>query len=239
MMYPSITCYFGKEFGQFYFFPDTNMKLCGSLGETGNRIHMASAFAAIFDASDDFGSNSVTEFVRIQLRNGVIVVLVGVMDDDEILVLPFIGDVGKALEFFRVLLPNFETILRGECVPMCFRIPHKLIIPSSFCVLEERKENECLLMLDMCCGILHAAASDMEIALMEDRLSEKKDPHLESTQSPDVETTPLTRCACCRKRQAVMKECPCRAASYCSKQCQLRDWGKHKQTCPLALVGIC
>ena len=47
----------------------------------------------------------------------------------------------------------------------------------------------------------------------------------------------MTACTCCKVDSgAKLLSCVCRKASYCSKECQGKDWKNHKSSCPLYTI---
>ncbi len=39
---------------------------------------------------------------------------------------------------------------------------------------------------------------------------------------------PAKQCFTCKKVTTIMKQCACKTISYCSKECQVKDWKRHK-----------
>jgi hypothetical protein len=52
--------------------------------------------------------------------------------------------------------------------------------------------------------------------------------------------SPANYCFFCKKKDTSLKKCgKCKAARYCSQDCQARDWGKHKQDCNKYVEHTC
>jgi len=41
-------------------------------------------------------------------------------------------------------------------------------------------------------------------------------------------------CGQCTRWKQTMQQCPCKTVTYCSKQCQKKNWKSHKEFCPAA-----
>ena len=47
----------------------------------------------------------------------------------------------------------------------------------------------------------------------------------------------MNSCDFCKKNpEEPLKSCVCKKASYCSKECQVKDWKTHKPSCPPYVV---
>ena len=47
----------------------------------------------------------------------------------------------------------------------------------------------------------------------------------------DPSVTQLMMCRFCSQHKQTCKKCDCKSASYCSKECQKKDWSNHKEIC--------
>ena len=47
----------------------------------------------------------------------------------------------------------------------------------------------------------------------------------------DTSVTQVMMCKFCSQDKQACKKCDCKSASYCSKECQKKDWSNHKEIC--------